>query len=169
MGFIIIGIILAVVIFFICAWHWSDVLLYLAAVVFLIGLLLGLAVPGEPIEKKLIEKTNIISLSDGMHVSGGGLFYVRINSNNSYSYYYEVDSDYKQSENEKSYKQGTVAGNNVTIVEYENSNDETPAFYEYEFGTHGNFWTFDTNGIKHEYVFRVPKGTVVQQFELNGR
>lgn len=171
MGYIIIGIVLAVILLIVSFWKgWENVLPLIAGLVFVFGLLHGLYAPGTPFEKTLVNQIQIVNLSDGMHISGGGnLFYVRVNSNNSYSYYYEVESEFKQLESEKSYRQGTVVGDSVTIVEYEKDSDEKPALYKYESGTRGNFWTFAIDGKRYEYVFRVPKGTVVQNFELNGR
>ncbi len=175
MGLIIIGVIVAALLIWIknrpnldidyeepCGW--------LAAIVFSFGVTLGLMLPGTPYEMTYC--TPILSLSDGMYVSGrmsGGICpYVYINTDNSYSYYYEINSEYKAANTERSYKQGIVSGD-VTVIEYDSTSNETPALYVYEFGTRSNFWTFDlSDNKKYKRVFRVPKGTVVQQFELNG-
>ena len=172
MGFIIIGLVMVVLLIWIeFRWDLNGMPVVIAIIVFFAGLILGLELPGTPYE--MTYQTPIVSLSDGMYVSGrmsGGLFpYVCVNTDNSYSYYYEVDSEYKQTGSERSYKQGIVRGN-VTIIEYDNTSGEIPALYMYESGAHGNFWTFSVDTpVGYKYVFRVPKGTVVQQFELNGR
>ncbi len=128
---------------------------------FICGISLGITLPGTPYE--ITYQTPIVNLSNGL------VSYVCVNTDNSYSYYYEVNSEYKQAENEMAYKQGIVRDNNVTIVEYDKMSDETPTLYIYESGTHGNFWTFNVDTpVGYKYVFRVPRGTVVNQFELNG-
>lgn len=171
MGFIIIGIILAIVIFNVGVrrgWR-ADNTSISCTIAFIIFLFLGLGVPGRDISREFVGQTELVSLSDGMSVSGrGGLFYVRVDSKNSYSYYYEVDSDYKQTAQDKSYKQGNVTGNDVIIIEYENMEAEIPTLYVYHTGHVGNFWTFSIGSDKYEYVFRVPKGTILQQFQLDG-
>jgi len=129
--------------------------------------LLQLGLPGKDIGRELASQTELVSLTDGISSSGtGGLFYVRVNADNSYSYYYEVDSEYKQSPQDKSYKQGIVTGEDVIIIECENAEEEVPALYVYHTGTADTFWTIG-NQDKYEYVFRVPKGTILQQFQLN--
>ena len=171
MGFIIIGIVLAIVIFNVGVrrdWSENTVLTWIIIVAGAF-LALGLGSSGRDIGRELVGQTELVSLSDGMSVSGsGGLFYVRVDSKNSYSYYYEIDSDYKQTSQEKSYKQGNVTGNDVIIIEYENLEAEVPTLYVYHTGYVGNFWTFSIDCDKYEYVFRVPKGTILQQFQLDG-
>ena len=175
MGFLLIGVAITVItIIWDIKRHGIPSLLNGLAVLicfvsFIGGLVLGCVLPGTPYKNELICRIPIVSLSDGTNVSGGGNhFYIWLNSDNSYSYYYEVQSDFKQSQDEKSYKQGNAYGNNVTIIEYEEGSDEIPTLSVYESGTRPNFWTFDATCIR-KYVFRVPKGTVAQRFELNGR
>ena len=155
MGFIIIGIVLAIVIFIVGVQRgWSansSSTLCAIAVCFFVWL--GLRIPGRDIGREFFSQTELVSLSDGMSVSGrGGLFYVRVDSKNSYSYYYEIDSDYKQTSQEKSYKQGTVTGNDVIIIEYENMEAEIPTLYVYHTGHVRNFWTFSLDGDKYECI-----------------
>ncbi|MBQ9314506.1 MAG: hypothetical protein IJ220_05885 [Clostridia bacterium] len=170
MGFIIIGIILLIVIIIVGlrrGWSDSDTSI-LCGIAVGIFLLLGFGLPGRDIGREFVGQTELVSFSDGMSVYGrGGLFYVRVDFKNSYSYYYEIDSDYKQTPQDKSYKQGTVTGNDVIIIEYENLETEVPALYVYHTGHVGNFWTFSIDRDKYEYVFRVPKGTILQQFQLD--
>ncbi|MBQ9313982.1 MAG: hypothetical protein IJ220_03115 [Clostridia bacterium] len=123
MGIFIIGIVLLVILFR-CSikWEWKEsTFVELFVGILIIIMILEILIPGRDIGREFVSQTELVSLSDGKSVSGGGgLFYVRVNSENSYSYYYEIDSDYKQTSQEKSYKQGTVTGNDVIIIEYEN-------------------------------------------------
>ncbi|MBQ9313983.1 MAG: hypothetical protein IJ220_03120 [Clostridia bacterium] len=44
--------------------------------------------------------------------------------------------------------------------------EEVPTLYVYHTGHVGNFWVCSLGHDKYEYVFRVPKGTILQQFQL---
>ena len=115
-------------------------------------------------ETKLSYTQELVSLRDTTSISGtGNRFYLSISPDNAYTYYYEVNSNYANN-NEKAYKSNTVSAeyHNVTVIE---TDAETATLQVYVQSPKNSFWSFERHNI-YEYVFRVPKGTIVRQIEL---
>ena len=169
MGFILIGIVGAAIMF------WLAVILPIGRtgvscmvtllIIFLLGgFILGLVVPVSGFhETELTSTTKLVSLSDQTISSGSGLIYVSISGENSYTYYVEVENQYG-SDTSKAYKSKTISGSNITIIEEENYTDATLRVYETK--AKRSFWTFALDSTKTEYVFFVPKGTIARNVSL---
>lgn len=149
----------------------------------IIGLIVGLAMGVSSIcgivtindridtYERLEEKQEIVSLKDNnSQISGGGnLFYVSINTEGVYTYYYKLDDG--------GYKRGQVTDDNTVI--YEEDNCENPSVQRYESYTQNNWnqtWTKillfsskqdEWKSSSTRYEIHVPKGTIVQEFTLD--
>lgn len=166
MGFILIGIIGAAIIFLLLGPRDVDVnfLSSLIILVLLGGILLGLFVPISGFhETELTSTIKLVSLSDQTISSGSGLIYVSISGENSYTFYVEVKNQYG-SDTSKAYKSKTISGSNITIIEEENYTDATLRVYKTK--AKRSFWTFALGSTKTEYVFFVPKGTIARSVSL---
>lgn len=118
----------------------------------------------------LEETEQIVSIKDNSQVSAtSGLFYVSMSTDGVYTYYYKT--------NDGGYKQGKVNADNTII--YEEDNCKSPSIQRYCKYTQNNWsetWTkillFSSKQDKYvsdsdRYEVHVPKGTVVQEFNLN--
>ena len=118
------------------------------------------------------ETVKIVSLQDNSQVegNGGGGFlhvYITIGTSGMYTYYYQLDDG--------GYKQGRIDAD-YTII-YEEDNCEMPRVETYTTFNQNNwskFWTkvlvFSNKDGKEKskrYEIHVPKGTVVQEFNLD--
>mgnify|MGYP006907993521 FL=1 len=115
-------------------------------------------------EAQIESTTELVSLrNDTVSKGTGGLFYISISGNNSYTYYVEVDSTYA-SNSQKAYKSNTISDSDVTIVEDDNYTDAKLVTYV-RYGKK-SFWTFAVGAKKYEYIFYVPTGTIVRDVSL---
>ena len=169
MGFILIGVAIAIVLTIIALKCYNDKLgasvMALALIVFIVGLLSGLFIPTAFKPREEIEAVNLVNLSDEVSVYGEKrLLFVSINATNAYTYYTQIESDFADEES-KAYVSKTISGNNnVTIVEQENCiNPRLVTYYEKSKST---FWSFGIGAGRVYYVFYVPQGTVSHNLEL---
>ena len=115
-----------------------------------------------------VSETYIVSLADGQQVSGkGSMFYISINTDNTYSYYYQQEDG--------GYRRATLMANNTTIYEKENCTEPKIEFYNIEKTnqpTEVEEWlvmgelTEVTGTINKVYV---PKGSIVRDFKLDAQ
>lgn len=167
MGFILIGIILALV-FFRIAWKSNGEefeIFCLSFVAILVGIYSGLFVPTGYKAKEETKTVNLINLNDEVSVNGEmRLLYVSINPVNTYTYYTQIESDFAD-ENSKAYVSKTISGeNNVTIVEKKECLN--PRLVMYVEKSKITFWSFGIGEERKYYVFYVPQNTVIHNFEL---
>ncbi len=166
MGFILIGIIIAVLLFFV-ACRLNDIypLVYVIALSFLGGIVAGLFVPTggyKPIQE--VQTIELHALSNQTISTGNGsIFYVSISANNSYTFYRQIDSEFAD-ENAKAYTSRTISGNNITVIEEENC--QTPRLIIYTQDPYITFWSFGIGCQLEKYVFYVPKGTIAHEISL---
>ncbi|MBE5812825.1 MAG: hypothetical protein E7314_04140 [Clostridiales bacterium] len=167
MFFILLGIALAVISFVvgvIC--NWSETLIStVGAGLIVIGITVGVFVPVSGYEEKVsVEEIELVNLSDRTVSTGGGVIYISVEANNSYSYYVEVESEFAEGDS-KSYKNYVISGENVTIIE--DDSYTTPKLVKYEGKAKRSFWTFAAFCKPDvEYVFYVPTGTVVRNISV---
>lgn len=168
MGFIILGVIVAAGLFYLCI-RINDgdivILCLLSAVLVLIfgvggGLFTATGEYKSPIELQTVE---LQTLTDQTASTGGGRFYVSINASNAYTYYTQVESEFANGES-KAYVSRTISGDNITVVEEENC--QTPRLTEYKQNPCITFWSFGLTCQKKLYVFYVPKGTIAHEIAL---
>ncbi len=171
MGSIIIGIVVAALIFYMVRDFFIDLpdaIIAIVATIIIIALFLGLTgkfLPDNLSEPKLDSTTKLVSLSDNTIFTGqGNMFYISISGVNSYTYYVEVESSYGNSAS-KAYKSKTITGDNVTIIESDEYTDAKLAVYKLI--PQKDFWSFRLLKCpKYEYVFYVPKGTISLDISL---
>lgn len=166
MGFILIAAVIAALIIYF-AWCREEVgLIPIAILVLILGVLLGILAPTNKLTPTEVTKTiELQSLRDNVASEGEtkSLFYVRVSGENTFTYYTEVESEYKTA-NSKAFVSRTISGNNVTIVEEENC--ENPRLTVYSCKCKRTFWSFALSWQFDDYVFYVPKGTVAHEFNL---
>lgn len=166
MGFILIGIIIAVLLFlFACRFDDIYPLLYVIVLSFFGGIVAGLFVPTggyKPIQE--VQTIELHALSNQTTSTGSGsIFYVSISANNVYTYYTQIDSEFAD-ENSKAYISRTISGDNITIIEEENC--QTPRLTIYTQDAYSTFWSFGLGCQLENYVFYVPKGTIAHEIAL---
>lgn len=169
MGFIILGVILAVGVFHL-RMRIDDgnivIPLLISAVLLLFfggvcgGLFTATGEYKSPIELQTVE---LQALTDQTASTGGGRFYVSINASNAYTYYTQVESEFANGDS-KAYVSRSVSGDNITVVEEENC--QTPRLTEYKQNPCITFWSFGLTCQKKQYVFYVPKGTIAHEIAL---
>lgn len=150
----------------------SVVILLVVALAIGIPSICGIAIINDRIDtyETLEETQGIVAIQDNSQVTGSGnAFYVSINTEGVYTYYYQLDDG--------GYKQGQVSAEDTII--YEEDNCENPSVQRYESYTQNNWsetWTkillFSSKQDKWEsgstrYEIHVPKGTIVQDFTLD--
>lgn len=110
---------------------------------------------------KLVEETELISLSNSTVSGGEGCIYVSLSADNAYTYRYEIDSDLG-TDSSKEYETATIMNN---VIEVEDPNCEVPTLKEYKRTAKKSIWTF---GVYSEtkYVFYVPEGTISKEINL---
>ena len=107
----------------------------------------------------------IVSLQDNSQVSGRGRrFYVSIDTNNIYTYYYQLENG--------GYKQGQVSADKTVI--YEEENCEKPVVQEYvTYKRHTTLTSIllfsgeQDKQVDSRYEIHVPTGTILQEFNLD--
>ena len=173
MGWLIVGIIGAVICFVIYLllvfkyeWDLSEsVSLSCLALPFAIALLISFSGNANNYNEKTVVSTQpLIALSDEISSSGGGLFYVSISADNTFTYYTEVETEYT-TENSNSYVSKTVPGSMTVIVEEKNNTE--PRLLVYKQTGKKSFWYFNVPPTITEYVFYVPEGTIQRNITLN--
>ena len=140
-------------------------LILLSIVAVIAGIYAGLFVSTGYKPKQETETIELINLSDEVSVNGEkGLFYITINSENSYTYYTQIESEFAD-KNSKAYVSNTISGeNNVTIVEEEECIN--PRLVTYVEKAKITFWSFGIGKKRVYYVFYVPQNTVIHNLEL---
>ena len=172
---IIIGIILAVAIVFIAIRTNSEDAMHccnmIAVIVILVAIAIGSGintVGSHPVsgytEWELINETELITLSNGMASGGTGLIYVSLSADSTYTYRYEIDSEFG-TDTSKEYQTETLRGSNV--IEVEDPNCKTPFIRIYQRDGKRSIWTFGWFNTQYKYVFYVPEGTIYKEVKLN--
>ena len=171
MGFILIGIIVGLVFFWIM-WRYCEnnenfgtILITLSILAVIAGIFAGIFVSTGYKPKQETETIKLINLSDEVSVNGAkGLFYITVNPENSYTYYTQIESEFAD-ENSKAYVSNTISGeNNVTIIEEEKCLN--PRLVTYVEKSKITFWSFGIGEKRIYYVFYVPQNTVIHNYEL---
>ena len=108
------------------------------------------------------------NLADRMTSScSGSVFYVSIGAENTYTFYTEVDSEFK-TDNSRAYVSKTISEKgDVTIIEEKVC--ENPRLTVYCQEPIATFWSFGEEGRMTFYVFYVPEGTIVHEYALGQR
>lgn len=159
---ILIAIIIAAI-FIIFAFRSSDSaisngLIWIAILVFICGLMLGICIPTEYEEWKVYNTTEIVTLSNSTVTEGGGFLYVSVSGENVYTYRYEIN----RTDTITDYKTDTISGN---VVEREDINCKVPELIKERRKGKVTIWSFglipDTR-----YVFHVPYGTISHEVKL---
>ena len=134
-----------------------------AVVLMIVAIVASIIIPVEYGEWELANETELVSLSnDTIAEGGGGLIYVSISGENTYTYRYEISSEFG-TETSKEYEIDTISRN---VIESEDANCEVPVLKEYVRKGKMTIWTL---GLSQEtqYVFYVPKGTIQKDVKLN--
>ena len=164
MGLIIIGFIIAAIIFFLP----GDDIIFRSWAIFLV--IIGAVIAGiffpiggyKPIQE--IETIELVALRDQTTLKGEGSFlYLSINATNAYTFYMQIESDFAD-KNSKAYVSKTIEGSNITVVEQENC--QSPRLVKYSEEPYVTFWSFAMLSTIEKYVFYVPKGTIAYEFSL---
>lgn len=128
------------------------------------------AISGKYYEEKT-DEIEIVSLNDNGYVSGhGSRYYVTINSTGGYTFYYKLENG--------GYVQKTIDASKTVV--YQDEACDTPTVTTYTTYsvpvipmTHKQemFWYFyvpdRTNSTRYE--IHVPKGTIIEEFNLNSQ
>lgn len=139
----------------------SMPLTMLGAVCVLGGIFIGIIVPVEYHEWELKEETELVSLSNSTVTEGGGIIYVSLSGENTYTYRYEISSEFG-TETSTEYEVGTISNN---VIESEDKNCEVPVLRTYVRKGKATIWTFGL-GKEIKYVFYVPEGTIQKDVKL---
>lgn len=139
----------------------SMPLTMLWAVCVLGGIFIGIFVPVEYHEWELKEETELVSLSNSTVTEGGGIIYVSLSGENTYTYRYEISSEFG-TETSTEYEVGTISNN---VIESEDKNCEVPVLRTYVRKGKATIWTFGL-GKEIKYVFYVPEGTIQKDVKL---
>jgi len=113
-------------------------------------------------EWEQINKTELVTLSNSTITEGGGALYVSISGENTYTYRYEIVSEFG-TDTSKEYVVDTVSGN---VIESEDVNCKNPVLLEYRKKPKITIWTFGFLASKTKYVFYVPEGTIQKEVSL---
>lgn len=129
------------------------------------GILVGLFIPVSGYtEWKLENEIELISLSNTTAFGGEGLIYVSLSADNSYTYRYEIESEFG-TETSKEYTTNTLV--KKSIEEIEDSECETPMLKVYSRKGKKSIWTFALFSKEEHYVFYVPEGTISKEVKLS--
>lgn len=159
---IIIGVILAIIIYFIALYFESELLKVLAGIVAIVGLIIPISISSGYEDPVLVNEIELVSLSNSVESEGkGNLCYVSISANNVYSYRYETNENYGIDGN--AYKVGTISEN---VTEIESKDCTTPVLKVYKQKGKTNWFVFSDRDII-SYVFYVPNGTISKEVKLN--
>lgn len=160
MFFILLGIVLGVLTLIMgIRFGWDEYPTINVIIIFiLVGIIVGVFVPISGYEEPVIsEEIELVSLTDEVASTGGGIVYVNIDASNVYTYRFEVDSKFAM-DGDKAYESDTKSGDVVTVIEGDSYT--TAKLVEYESRPKKSFWTFGVFASEYEYVFYVPKGTI---------
>ena len=91
-------------------------------------------------------------------------FQSKFGADNTYTYRYEIDSDFGTTTS-KEYKTQTLVDENVE--EIEDPNCTTPVIREYSQKAKRSIWTFALGQTNYKYIFYVPEGTISKDVKLN--
>lgn len=131
----------------------------------LISVICGVFIPlSGYTDWKMVQETELVSLSNNTASGGVGLVYVSLSADNAYTYRYEIDSEFG-TETSKEYQTATVLGQNVQEVE--DPDCETPVIRVYTRKGKMSVWTFALMHEETKYVFYVPEGTISKEVKLN--
>lgn len=133
----------------------------LATVSILIGIFVGIFVPVKYGEWELVNETELVSLSNSTVTEGGGVIYVSMSAENTYTYRYKISSEFG-TETSTEYEVDTISGN---VIESEDKNCEVPVLKEYVRKGKMTIWTFGL-GREEKYVFYVPENTIAKDVKL---
>lgn len=142
----------------------DDGLVAFLGLVFVItAVVTGIIIPVEYEEWELVNETELVSLSnDTIAEGGGGLIYVSVSGENTYTYRYKISSEFG-TETSKEYKVDTISED---VIESEDANCEVPVLREYVRKGKITIWTFGCSE-ETQYVFYVPEGTIQKDVKLN--
>lgn len=112
---------------------------------------------------QLVQETELVSLSNGTASGGTGFIYVSLSADSTYTYRYEVDSEFG-TETSKEYETRTLTSGNVQEVE--DPNCKVPVIREYYRKGKSSIWTFALCTGQCKYVFYVPEGTISKDVTL---
>lgn len=164
---IILGIIVSAVITFFLAdlTDGDDGVFWIGLVGCMISIYLGLCYPFNGYtDWELVNKTELVSLSNSTISGGTGCIYVSLSADNSYTYRFEVDSMFG-TEASKEYKTVTIV-NDDNVTEIEDPDCQTPMLKEYKRTAKRSIWTFGHSSSETAYVFNVPEGTISKEIKL---
>lgn len=133
----------------------------LGAVSIMAGIFIGVFVPVEYGEWELVDQTELVSLSNNTVSEGGGIIYVSVSGENTYTYRYEITSEFG-TDTSKEYEVDTISNN---VIESEDPNCEVPVLNKYKRKGKITIWTFGL-GSEIQYVFYVPEGTIQKDVKL---
>ena len=167
MFFILLGIVLIVLLWLSAHFiDWEkDTLFTLFNVILVVAIILGIFIPVSGYKEPVaISETQLVSLTEDVVSTGGGLVYISIDASNAYKYRFEVDSKYATGD-AKAYKSNVISDKSVTVVE--DDSYTTAKLVVYEAKPKRTFWTFAVFVPAYEYVFYVPTGTVQGNITLD--
>ena len=168
MGFIFIGLVASAAVFTACL-IWQNrtsglgdfrPFLLTTCLLFTLGLAAGIFLPTGGYQPKAEVKTEVLPPFMDLTTpdANGLLLYVGVNSNDSYTYYAVVKSEYAD-DYYKSYVPKTLRDSHVSIVFEEDC--KSPRLVEYREKPNVTFWSFAAAATKTSYTFYVPKDTVL--------
>lgn len=165
---IAIGFVLMVFCVFIAAQISSEgferILCGLGACIFILAIIVALFTPLSGYKDwQLVQETELVSLSNGTASGGTGFIYVSLSADSTYTYRYEVDSEFG-TETSKEYETRTLTSGNVQEVE--DPNCKVPVIREYYRKGKSSIWTFALCTGQCKYVFYVPEGTISKDVTL---
>ena len=171
MLFILIGVLLAILIAILFVhFDWEAAFAILLCMFFLVaGVLLGLFCNTggyQPVQE--IRTYELQSLTDRTaSVGHGSLFYVSVGAENTFTFYVEVNSEFK-TEGSKAYASRTISGEkDVTIIEEKKC--AYPRLTIYQRKPIATLWSFAIWSDVTSYVFYVPEGTIAYGYTLGQR
>ena len=135
------------------------------ALILVAAIVLGLFLPVSGYKDwELAEEIELVSLSNGLASGSKGFIYVSLTADNTYTYRYEIDSDFGTTTS-KEHKTQTLVNENVE--EIEDPNCTTPVIREYSQKAKRSIWTFALGQTNYKYIFYVPEGTISKDVKLN--
>lgn len=144
----------------------TSILVAVSVVAIIIGLHIcsyGIFGATEYTEWENVEEIELESLSNSTQSAETEIIYVSVNSDNVYSYRYQVDYDFPTI-NSKEYKMETLSGSNIT--EFEDKECKNPVLKVYRRKGIPTIWNMAVGNTEIEYVFYVPEGSIKKEIEL---
>lgn len=128
------------------------------------GVIVGLFAPVSGFtEWKLLEETELISLSNSTVGGSSGVVYVSLTAGNAYTYRHEINSKFGT---DSSVEYTTVTLVNKDVEEIEDVNCQKPVIRIYTCQGKKSIWTFALGSKQTKYVFYVPEGTITKEIKL---